>query len=413
MQGLSAITDFALFALTGLAVTTVLGRFMEREAYGVFAGAFASYLVLMQAHGSVLAEPMLVLSSQRFEGQHDEYLRTLLGLHGALSLLMLLACGLVALLGALLGSQAVASAGLAVGLAAPSLTLMQFLRRVCYGRMQVPRAALGGTVYLAGVTALLAFLHHTRALGVLSAFASMAVVSLVVSWAWLVGFGVARSLGGARLPLREVWDAHAAFAAWGSLAAILSWVPWNAWFVLLPAVSGTRGLHVSAELRAVFNLAQPMMQVCAALGTLLVPTFAARASRDDRKPVLRWLFVLVGGSCLYAPLMIWAGPWAMQLLYAGRYTVDATTLLRLSLVPAAFAVFTVLKAWALALGEPRRVFVASAASGAVSASVGVWLCSRGTLPDAALAMALAFGLQAIALAYPLFSRGPMGARNSP
>jgi O-antigen/teichoic acid export membrane protein len=172
--------------------------------------------------------------------------------------------------------------------------------------------------------------------------------------------------------LREIWGKHWEYGSWALATCVVGWIP-N--YVYIPLVSAFSGMAAAGELRALMNLAAPVLQTYAALSMLFLP-YAARVSDQQGKKAasaltrkLAALFV-VGAVAYWAVLIPLRQP-LFHFLYAGKYTESAY------LIPL-FGLETIV--WSASLGpaivlramnSPRSLFVANGAASAVALLVGI------------------------------------------
>ncbi len=72
--------DQGLFSISNLVLNVLLARWLLPEDYGIFATAFAIFLLVATLHTGLFEEPMLVFGSGKYRNRISEYLGTLL--HG-------------------------------------------------------------------------------------------------------------------------------------------------------------------------------------------------------------------------------------------------------------------------------------------------------------------------------------------
>jgi O-antigen/teichoic acid export membrane protein len=405
-----AVLDHALFSLAGMLVSLLLARAMSPHAYGAYAVSFAVYIAVLLLHTAIFAEPMLVLATHRFRDQIGSYLRAVLAMHVGYSLLALGSVGAFA--GLFLRAaehRDLQHALIAMALAAPFMNLAQLLRRLCYSLWSPREAAIGALVYLLVSAGAIGALVKQAALGLGSAYAALAVSSLIASCGWLWRVAVthdeAAEQSAGKLEWRVVMRAHFGFARYGVAASLLGWIPLNVWYVVLPfVVEGEARLGTSGHLRALVNFMQPMVQVNGALTTLLVPTFARALVESKQARPWRYVGPMTALAALYAPLLALLGPLFNRWLYRGAYPADALTWLALGLVPACHACFAGLRSYCAAKERLELPLVATIASALGCATIGLALCMWRPLLGASFAMLQGFAVQALVLAWLVRSR---------
>jgi O-antigen/teichoic acid export membrane protein len=228
-------------------------------------------------------------------------------------------------------------------------------------------------------------------------YTALAVSSAAASAPWCVSTfrrrGPSTTLG-----LREILVRHWSYARWNGLGAVLNWIPWNAWYLLLPLATADTGLRSSGELRAAVNLVQPMVQTNAAIATQLTSRFSADRERGDRRGPWRQVRVVLAASVVFGVVTALFGSELSTLLYGGSYAIAPSTFALLGAVPAFYGAYAVLRAYCLAqelLALPVR---ASVAANLVTIPIALWWLPIGASQAAAGCILLAFFVQALWLA---------------
>ena len=406
-----AVLDYGLFALAGMVASVLLARGLSPHEYGAYSFSFAVYIGVFLLHGAIFAEPMLVLLAHRFRDQRGSYLRALLAAHGLFSIAAVAVLGLFALAA---GGQ-LRGALLWMALATPFMNLAQLLRRICYALWSPRAAAAGAGVYLLLLSAAVLGLDRLQLLGVGSAYAAFAGSSLLVSSTWLYrAFTEPSGEGAPALTLSDVARAHFGIARFGVGTALLSWIPLNLWYVVLPWVApDAQALSASGHLRALVNLMQPMLQVNGALATALYPAFTRQLAHDPRASPWRYTAGIVGLSALYAPALALLGEHADRLLYRGAYPADPLTLWALGAAPACFGLYSSLRAFSVASTRPQLPLAAASVGAVACLTGGIALCAWNPLTGSALALLLGHAVQGCALAWLVQRRSTDLAFSSP
>jgi O-antigen/teichoic acid export membrane protein len=405
----SAIVDYGVSAVSGLLVNVLLARSLGEHAYGAFAIAFAVWMVIGQLHAAFFAEPMLVLAQGRTDGERHRYLHGVLRLHGVLVLLAAVGVGVGAAACLVLGRPATAGAVAGAALATPALATMQLVRRACYLDQRPARAILVGAAHLVLSAGLLVALQHLNASTPLLAFVVLggtAMAASLLAWPEL-------GSGGAEPSAREVARLHWSYGAAGTLSSLLNWVPFNVWFLLLPAtMAGPAGVAASGAFRAMLQLVQPPLQANGALATFLLPGFARDPALRRGRRTARLVAAVGAPSLLFAGLLWMVGGDIFRLLYGSGIAFDAACLRWLAMVPVAYACGAILRARSMAARAPWPPLVANAVAAGVAALLGPLAISHDGVAGAALAMLATFAVQAATLAV-LSYRLPPGPSAAP
>jgi len=368
-----ALTDQGLVSGSNFVVSIVLARWMSAEEYGGFALVFAVFLLLSMAYQCLLLEPMAIYGAGEYAPRLRGYLKTLLGIHVAISggifALLAAAAALIKLTGHATGLPG-ALAG--IGIAAPCILLFWLARRACYLDARSGIAAGGAVLYCA---AMMLGLWSAHSLGALSSFVAFLIMGLSGFVAAIVLFLLLRRsipAGEAAPKSSDAWRLHWRYGAWALGGAIASWIPA---YIYYPLLGGFAGLSAVASLKALMNLAAPVTQLQAAFSMLLIPYAARRFRQGGAESVIRFGRILTW--CGFAAA---AGYWLLLamfqhsifgLLYAGKYQTVAG-LIPLAAIGSIFWAGTFGFSTALrALERPRTIFVGFGLAAAVSLLVGI------------------------------------------
>ena len=200
---------------------------------------------------------------------------------------------------------------------------------------------------------------------------------------------------------------HWRYGRWACGTSMLMWVPLNFFFVVLSvAVS----FEASATLKALSNLVLPLLQVNAALGSLLLPVMVSR-TRDREKfgRLLRIsLALFASGAFLYSLIVGALGRSLVPLLYGGRYSSNTDLLWLLLLIPILDGAMMVLSSALRSLQRPNRVFWAQLAVAAFVLSVGVPATHSAGVWGAATVIVIADFLGVIILGAGVLATLPAG-----
>jgi O-antigen/teichoic acid export membrane protein len=172
--------------------------------------------------------------------------------------------------------------------------------------------------------------------------------------------------------LRETWRKHWVYGRWALGSSIVGWIPTYFYFTV---VSVFAGIAHAGELRALMNLAGPVLQTYAALSMLFLPYAARIQSKEGNAGTyaLTWrltaLFTV--GAIVYWAAVIPFRAQIFHLLYAGNYSNVANYL-------PFFAIETII--WSASVGasivlrameSPRSMFIANCAASAITFVVGI------------------------------------------
>jgi O-antigen/teichoic acid export membrane protein len=385
-KGFSAVMDQGLFALSNFLLNVMLARWLAPRDYGAFTVAFTAFLFFGTFHSALLIEPMLVFGSVKYAGRYSEYLAVLLSGHWALvtaGSLMLLVAGLAV---GMSGPSALPLALEGFALAGPFILLMWLMRRACYVRLEPHLAALGGVLYLLLIVAGLYTLNQHGWLSMASALALMGFAGLATS-AWLTA---RLRIGFPSLPtnglLRETWRAHWEYGRWAAAALVLTWVPGDIYYILLPM---WKGLDASATLRALINLTMPIRNTNIALALVILPSLVRTQGTAEFGRLTRLAtLALVGLSVAYwVPVLLFHRS-LLAWLYGGRYETHPEVLALLGVFLVLSSGVDILGAALRAVERPDQVFKANVLATIVALTVGLWCMVQWGVLGAAAALAL-------------------------
>jgi O-antigen/teichoic acid export membrane protein len=384
-NGIWAIMDQGLFAVSSFAVSVLLARWLSPHGYGAFAVAFSVLLLMGTIHTAVLGEPMHVLGPGRYSNRTPVYVRRLAPIHfivtGVMSAVLLLGVLVVALV-----SPSLPRATLAVlAVAAPGILYLWLMRRACYIDARPRRAAMAGLVYALLVPAGLFGLTRLSALTAASSLLLLGVLSL------LVGAGLQRLLTGrraaaaAQIPYSDITHAHWNYGKWALGSAVLSWVPANALVLVLPL---WYSLGDVGTLRVATTLMLPVQNVQTALAALIMPALVrARATGQLRPNAVASGLLFVAMSALYAPVVLVFGSQLTGLVFGPQYRIEGVALWILAVIPVVTAVSAIAGTVLRAIERPDWVLRTYVAATLVTCLVGLPLVYRFGV-DGALAAIL-------------------------
>ncbi|WP_397547484.1 oligosaccharide flippase family protein [Rhodothermus marinus] len=351
-----AVVDQALFAGTNFMVGVLLARWLEPAAYGAFSAAYSVFLLVGTLHTALWSEPLLVYGAGRFRESFPVYLRILARDHWRFGALLALGFLTAAHVAYRLSGEALALSLVGMAGAAPLLLYLWMVRRGSYALMQPRQAVLGGGLYLG---LYLGSAYFVRQLGWLNAASALLLMgSAALGAAESMRYGLNRTLSekSELAPaVQQVRRLHWHYGRWALVAGLLSWLPMNIYYFLLPWFYD---LESVARLRALFNLALPVLHLNAALTTLAIPLFArVRASEPARTPrLLRGLLLLLSGFTLMAGLGLYVlSDFLVDMLYDGKFWFEKGEYMLVAILPITTLFPNILMAWIKAAEASRKV----------------------------------------------------------
>lgn len=372
-KGGLAVIDYGLISGSNFLLGILLARWLTPSEYGAYALAFSFFILVGFLYQSLLLEPLSVFSGTLFRDNIRGYLRTTLSIHWALSLVMCLVLSVAAVITFRIGHSpllAIALTGMTI--ATPFLMAHGLARRSFYLKLMPGPAAFGSIFYCVFVTGGVFLFFRLGLLSSFTAFLLMGLAALITSIVMVFQLNAALAPATGRPGLRATWGKHWEYGRWALATCVVGWIP-N--YIYIPVVSSFSGMAVAGELRALMNLAAPVLQTYAALSMLFLPYAARVQSRKGRQGATvlsrRLAFVFVGGSLAYWAVLIPLKQPLFHFLYNGKYMESAY------LIPL-FALETTI--WSASLGpaillrameSPRSLFIANGAASVIALLVGI------------------------------------------
>lgn len=399
--GVLSILDQGLISGANFLLAILFARWLSARDYGAVAVGLSVFLLLANFHHALLLEPMSVLGPRRFRERVSSYFHAVLAAHAGG-----VACVAAILIaaGAILGTHGSALAGALLGLSLSTPLVLSFwvLRRICYVTADPATALRGGASFFAGALVGAVVVRALRWESPAALFVATGAGALCAIVALLPA--LRRKVvpcSGLHAMLSEILAAHWSYGRWMVGVSITYWLA-NSAFAAMLGLSA--GMAASAGLRAIENLATPVLQATGALSLLWLPWISGQADtqgtaclrRFQRRAMLAALPVTGGYlGCvllLHRPIMqLLYGPGAYISLAGLAPVVVAATLVR---GVSDLSVSTALKAAA----RPQAHFAASLLSAAFVLTGGWELVRRRQVAGAAIAMLASTVLQALVLA---------------
>lgn len=399
-KGSFAVLDQGFFAAANFSINILLARCLDPTQYGAFALAYSVFLILLTLHSAILIEPMLIFGSGKYSDKFRSYIGILTYTHWILSLIFSL-CFLVATLVCWhLGARELVQASAGLALSLPCLLWLGFMRRVCYVRSEPQWAAIGGGCYLMLILGGGSWLYTEQQLSVFLALLLMGGASGIVSVCFLSLVRPQWRLAGSSPAIGMVLHDHWQYGRWSSATTTLTWLPGNLYYTLLPVWAGLEG---SAALRAIMNLATPLLQVMSAGSVLFLPKFT-RMLRSDEKGSMHHLvqfatFLFVAGAVINWFLLFLFGNKFFSWLYADRYAQYADLLVLVGFFPLLEGISGVLSTALRAMLYIDRVFWCSVVGVLLAFTAGLGLIAYAGVVGAVTGLIMTWLGIAAALAW--------------
>ena len=91
LKGGLALLDQGLFAGSNFVASILLARWLSPQEYGAYAVAFAVFLLLLVPYQALVLEPMLVFGGSAYRNSIRSYVKSLLVVHCAMGLAIVIA----------------------------------------------------------------------------------------------------------------------------------------------------------------------------------------------------------------------------------------------------------------------------------------------------------------------------------
>ncbi len=371
-KGGLAVLDNGLISGSNFLLQILLARWLTPEEYGAYALSFSIFILVGFLYQALLLEPLSVFAGSNYRDNIRGYLKKALTIHWAISVptAALIAAG--ALGAKIVGHSMVLPVALAgMAIATPFLCMHAMTRRSFYLKLSPGPAAFGAAFYCALVTGGVLLVHHMQLLSPFAAFLIMSGAALVSAVVMVVQLNAALDPATGEPRVLTIWREHWEYGSWALAACVVGWIP-N--YVYIPLISTFSGMAAAGELRALMNLAAPVLQTYAALSMLFLP-YAARVAEERpeeaSKLTHRLAMLFVAGAVAYWAVLIPFRQPIFQFLYAGKYMNSAY------LIPL-FGLETTV--WSASLGpaivlrgmkSPRSLFVANGAASIVALVIGI------------------------------------------
>jgi len=372
-KGGLAILEYGLIAGSNFVLGFLLARWMTAEQYGAYGLGFSIFLLLSFLYQALLLEPMSVYGGSTFRENLRGYMRTSLKMHHAVSAVIFVTFAIAAAVTLAIGrSSALAGALAGLTVAAPCIFLFWFGRRGFYLRISPGPAAVGAGLYFVLVVGGVFVIKRLHVLSSFTAFLLMGAAALACGLILLLALRRVLEPATSIPDLRDIWHKHWSYGKWALGSCIAGWIPNYLYFSVISIFAG---IAHAGELRALMNIAGPVLQTYAALSMLFLPYASRVHSKEGKAGVyaLTWRFTLlfsVGTLAYWAAVIPFRGP-ILKVLYAGNYSSVGNYL-------PFFALETII--WSAGVGasivlrameSPRSMFLANCAASVVTLVIGI------------------------------------------
>jgi len=394
-QGALALFDQAFFAGANFFVNILLARWLLPADYGQFVTLYTVMLFVGVFHSALVVDPYLVLGAGKFQSRYVDYFRVAVRFHrhmlaAAVACALLLAWTLGEFVNWEMGGRV---AGVVI--ASSLIATLWFLRRCCYLVDQLAAAVRAMAIYCFGLLALISLFHSVDRLNVATTLVCFAVAAAVAAY-YL--FSALRAKTAASIvAAREisVVAEHWRLGGWGLATQLLSWIPGNIYFLVLPLVADD---VANAELKALATLTMPVLHVISVIATLNMPRLVRARGTAEFDRLLKVTLAL----CSVLAVLNWLllglfGEFLIALLYHGQYAAQSHLLWLIGIAPVFSVIIAIIGTALRSLEKNRLLFFANLLAASVSVTVGVALMSLWHTEGAAIGWVLTSLLSAVVL----------------
>ena len=372
-KGSLAILEYGLIAGSNFVLGFLLARWMTPEQYGAYGLGFSIFLLLSFLYQALLLEPMSVYGGSTYSENLRGYMRTSLRMHNAISAVIFIVFAVAAAVTFWIGkSPALAGALAGLTIAAPCIFLFWLGRRGFYLKISPGPAAIGAVLYFILVVGGAFVIHKLNILSSFSAFLLMGLAALACGIALMMALRKMLDPSTHIPDLNHTWRKHWTYGKWALGSSIVGWIPTYLYFSI---VSIFAGIAHAGELRALMNLAGPVLQTYAALSMLFLPYASRLQAREGNAGTygLTWKMtaLFTAGAVVYWAAVIPFRVTILKYLYAGNYGNISDYL-------PFFALETII--WSASVGasivlrameSPRSMFFANCAASVITFVVGI------------------------------------------
>jgi O-antigen/teichoic acid export membrane protein len=325
LKGGLAIIDQGLFSGSNFVLNILLARWLSPSAYGAFSIAFAAYLFFSGFHNALILEPMSVFGTAKYFNNLKNYISNQFVIHVIVSVVVgvfVLLLGYILLYFHLV-NVAISQCIIYLGIFLPLMLLMWVARRACYVLGKSSWAVFGSLVYSILLLGGINIIHYNNVdSNMILCFAVMGFASLIGSCLiiGLIRFGYFSVLHN-KLSWRNLLNEQWLFGRWIVLAAFFYFLGSQ---IQVFFTASMLGLESAGAFRAVQNLILPMLQILAAVTTMIFPSIAFEFGRCDyeavRRKSIRFVIIMVVISIFYELILLVGADWIDRNLYNGKYT---------------------------------------------------------------------------------------------
>jgi O-antigen/teichoic acid export membrane protein len=296
----------------------ILARMLGVEQFGRFSIAWLVLLFFKSIQAALVVAPMMSIGPKQAPDQHPLYYGAVVVQQAAIALLtFLIIAAAIPVAGMMPVDLGLGGLGIALGAAAATDQLQDFVRRYLYTRQRAFAACLNDVVCYGGRTLfLLGMLHF----GATSSALALWLIAAASALAACMGALLIEPVRFERRFFVGTCGHHWAFSKWLFGSSILRWMSGH---LIVLMSGGILGAYAVGAIRSTTNILAPVQVFLLALGNI-APVKAARLFHEQgAAPLLRYLVKLtVVGLAVTVAMVIFGSIFADQivgLLYGDEY----------------------------------------------------------------------------------------------
>jgi O-antigen/teichoic acid export membrane protein len=374
----SAVAGQALFSGAHFLLNVLLARWLPAKQYGIFALAYACFLLFSMMYSACVYEPLIVYGSGKYAKKFQGYLSRLFAGNLIFALLLTITMLATAFILGRLYSPDVERAFAALAVAGPIVLTTWLGRGGFYASLRPGTVAVAGAIYFSGLSAGLVVLRIFGKLSPVTAFFVMGGAAILANLSLFLRQRLSSGREGDTPSMSSVLNDHWRYGRWAMASAAVAWLPENVYYLVLPMRAG---LESVAALRALINLINPVTHTLTALAAVLIPTLVGRVNAGGipylRRTVSYLLLIAIPAPFAYWAFLLFGRNLLFHFLYGGNYSsYSSLPLILVGVVPVTSTLAMILGAGLRAIERPDLIFWSFVASGLVAALIGIPLATR-------------------------------------
>ncbi len=296
-----AIADQGIFAVSNLAISLLLARWLSPSDYVLFVLAYSSFWLLGTVHAAFFLQPLIVLGNGKYRKRFPAYVVALLQAHWRVSLYGALSLVTIGIVAWLEQKQELALLCWSLSITGPLILFQEIMRRAAYVLTGPQLASHAGAVYLIIIVIGAFSFFHTGFLTVASSLGLLGIGSLVSGIGLMIRLGISTPQSEEPLSPDFILKTHWGFGKWNIGASVGSWILANVYYFIL---SFEYGLEETAALRALLLIYMPVLHTIVAVPRVLTGKLVRdKETINCNQAVWVALVGLSVGSALYSFLV--------------------------------------------------------------------------------------------------------------